>query len=427
MEIIVSDGGSSDNTIEICKREKVILVTSGKGRGDQLNKGATAANGEILLFLHADTFLPDNAFELLDEFFMNDKNKICRFLLGFDIDHWFLDLCVSFSRYSFPFTQFGDSSIVVRKSFFEKLGGYPPISSFEDVEFFKRAAKSGNISILHSSVDSSSRRFIQNGPIRQKLIDFMLFAGYLLKLNPELMTRFYNKKIKKNKLSSLIVFLRSPRIGKVKTRLAETTTEEFALHFYRECANKIMSEIKRIPRMNKYVFYSDKYEKEEVKKWLGNRFLYSHQDGDDLGTRMKNAFQKVFSHGAGKVVIVGTDIPDLTHSIVENAIYLLNENDVVIGPSKDGGYYLLGMKKMHNTLFDDIEFSTSSVLPETIRKIEKIGLKFSLLPQLQDIDTEAELIHWLGNGNGSPIKKKIDLVYNLINGKIRQRCVHCGE
>lgn len=426
-EIIVSDGGSIDNTIEICRREKVVLVKSGKGRGNQLNEGAKAATGEILLFLHADTFLPDNAFELLDHFFDNEKNKICRFLLGFDVDHWFLDLCVSFSKYSFPFTQFGDSSIVVRKTFFEELGGFPPISSFEDVEFFKRAAKKEDISVLRSTVNSSSRRFIQNGPIRQKLIDLMLFTGYLFKLNPDSLTRFYSKKVKRNKHSSLIVFLRCPRIGKVKTRLAETTTEEFALHFYRECANKIISEIKRIPQINKYVFYSDKYERDEVRKWLGNGFLYSHQDGNDLGARMKNAFQKVFSHGAGKVVIVGTDIPDLNNSIIESAISLLNENDVVIGPSKDGGYYLLGMNKLHNTLFEDIEFSTSSVFSETIRRIKKLGLKFSLLPQLHDIDTEEELIHWLDNGNGSPIKKEIDLVYNLINGKIKQRCVHCGE
>jgi len=429
-EIIVSDGGSNDTTLEICKRQKVVLVTSGKGRGNQLNKGAAAASGNVLLFLHADTFLPDNAFELLDEFFMNDNNSICRFLLGFDINHWLLDICGSFSKYDTVFTRFGDSGIAVRKSFYEKLNGFRERNGFEDVEFFSNAAsnlRNKSIHILPSKVISSARRFIENGPMRQKLINASLFAGYLFNVKPEALSHAYNKKLNQKRRTSLIVFLRYPQIGKVKTRLAETTTKEFALHFYKKCADKIMNEIKRIARINKYVFYSEKEEFGKVKKWLGGKFYYAHQKGDDLGGRMKDAFQQIFSHGAEKVVIVGTDIPDLNRTIIEQAISELDKNDVVIGPSKDGGYYLLGMKKMYNDLFDDIKFSSHSVLSETIFKIEKLGLRYSLLPQLQDIDTEEELVHWLQNGSGSPIRKDIDFVYNLINGRINQRCAHCGE
>lgn len=429
-EIIVSDGGSSDATLEICKREKVVLVTSGKGRGGQMNKGAAVANGEILVFLHADTFLPDNAFELLDKFFTNDDSSICRFLLGFDINHWLLDMCSSFSKYDTVFTRFGDSGIAIRKSIYKKLNGFPERNGFEDVEFFSTATshlRNKSIPILPSKVISSARRFVENGSIKQKLINSFLFAGYLFKVKPEALSRAYNKKLNQKKRASLIVFLRYPQVGKVKTRLAETTTKEFALHFYKECATKLISEIKRMSKINKYIFYSEKKEKEIVKKWLGGKFFYLHQEGDDLGLRMKNAFQQVFSHAAEKVVIVGTDIPDLNRGIIEQAIARLDKNDIVIGPSKDGGYYLLGVKKMYSALFEDIEFSTHSVLSETISKIEKLGLRYSLLPQLQDIDTEDELVHWLQHASGSPIKKEIDLVYNLINGRINQRCIHCGE
>lgn len=430
IEIIVSDGGSSDATLEICKREKVVIVSSGKGRGEQMNKGAAEANGEILLFLHADTFLPDNAFELLDNFFLNDDNNICRFLLGFDINHWFLDMLSSFSKYDTIFTRFGDSGIVIRNTFFKKLNGFSERNVFEDVKFFSTAAKhlrNKSIPILPLKVISSARRFIENGTIRQTLINSFLFIGYLFKVNPEILSRAYNKKLIQKKRASLIVFLRYPQIGKVKTRLAETTTKEFALYFYKKCATKLISEIKRMSLINKYVFFSEKKDKDLVKKWLGRKFIYSHQEGDDLGLRMKNAFHQVFSHAAEKVVIVGTDILDLNQEIIEQAIVRLDKNDIVIGPSKDGGYYLLGAKKMYCSLFEDIEFSTYSVLSDTISKIEKLGLRYSLLPQLQDIDTEDDLVHWLKHASGSSIKKEIDLVYNLINGRINQRCIHCGE
>ncbi|MBI3124021.1 MAG: TIGR04282 family arsenosugar biosynthesis glycosyltransferase [Ignavibacteriales bacterium] len=426
-EIIIADGGSTDNTLEICKREKAILIISGRGRGCQLNKGAKAASGEILLFLHADTLLPDDAFILLDEYFGKVENKICRFLLGFDVDHWLLDFYLSFSKYDSIFTRFGDSAIIVRKSLFEELGGFPNRSVFEDVEFFRKVTKNEKITILSSSVISSARRFMKNGVVKQQLINIYLFAYYFIGVSKNSITSIYNKKLKNIKKASLITFLRYPQLGKVKTRLAADTTKEFALHFYKECANKIIREIKKVSHVNKYVFYSDKEEKENVKNWLGKNFYYSFQDGNDLGQRMKNAFQKVFSHGAEKVIIMGTDIPDLSQEIIESAVNILTEVDIVIGPSKDGGYYLLGMKKMYNEFFEDIKFSTSKVLAETISIADKLNLQYSLLTQLNDIDTEKELKLWLETNSNTPIKKEIDFVYNLINGRIKQRCVHCGE
>ncbi|MDR3666677.1 MAG: TIGR04282 family arsenosugar biosynthesis glycosyltransferase [Ignavibacteriaceae bacterium] len=199
--------------------------------------------------------------------------------------------------------------------------------------------------------------------------------------------------------SSLIVFLRYPEKGKVKTRLAATTSEEFAQQWYRKCVDKIMSEIDKIPNIETNIFYSDRKEKEKVIKWLGNKFIYHHQEGTDLGEKMQNAFFNVFSHNSGKVIIIGTDIPDLNQNILTNAFELLDKNDIVLGPSVDGGYYLLGMNRLHNSLFEGIEFSTSTVLSETISKIDKLGLTFSILPKLQDIDIEDDLIKWQNKVN----------------------------
>lgn len=220
-----------------------------------------------------------------------------------------------------------------------------------------------------------------------------------------------------NKADSLIIFLRNPKSGQVKTRLAKTTSSEFATKFYKLCAEHIVQTTKGISGINRLAFYSDQREKKEVKSWLGGKFSFISQVGDDLGSRMKNAFNRVFSLGSEKVIIIGTDIPELSEGFLKNAFRVLDKNDVVIGPSKDGGYYLLGIKKIYAELFDGINYSTSSVLSETIKRIKDLGLSCHLLPILSDVDTEEDLIDWMNSGSNTSLKKEIKLAYKSIREK----------
>lgn len=410
-EIIIADGGSKDSTIEICKCFDIKIINSVKGRGQQLNEGAKTASGEVLIFLHADTFLPENAFNLMDNFFANPKNNICRFMLGFDFNNKILDLYTSFSKYDTLFTRFGDSAILVRKEFFNELNGFKNNETFEDVDFLKRASRISKVEILNDSVISSSRRFIQNGVIYQQLLNAFLFVGYLLKVKIQTLSKMYNKKTSRRKTDSIIIFLRYPRIGQVKTRLAKTTSSEFAATFYKSCAENLVNITKRISSINRFAFFSNKKEKEKIKSWLGGKLFYAHQEGDDLGSRMKKAFEKVFSTGSQKVIIIGTDIPDLSKELICDAFNSLKTNDVVIGPSEDGGYYLLGVKKMYIKLFEGIEYSTSSVLSETLARVKDLNLTYHLLPVLSDIDTEEDLLNWLNNDVSTSIKAEIKLAY----------------
>jgi len=227
--------------------------------------------------------------------------------------------------------------------------------------------------------------------------------------------RNYNSR--KNKTDSLIIFLRHPKNGQVKTRLAKTTSQEFATKFYKLCAEQIIQTTKDISGINRFAFYSNQSEKKEVISWWGDKFSFISQEGDDLGTRMKNAFDKVFSTGSPKVIIIGTDIPELSKKIIFDAFNHLDENDVAIGPSRDGGYYLLGIKNMHSKLFDGIEYSTSSVLNETITKVKELGLSFQLLPVLSDVDTEEDLIDWMNSSSNTSFKKEIKISYKSIREK----------
>jgi rSAM/selenodomain-associated transferase 1/rSAM/selenodomain-associated transferase 2 len=410
-EIIIADGGSADKTTDICKQYDVKILNSIKGRGRQLNEGAKTASGEILIFLHADTFLPDNAFNLIEDFFANPKNNICRFLLGFDFNNKMLDLYTAFSKYDTLFKRFGDSAIIVRNNFFNRLNGFEDSETFEDVNFFKRASKLSKVEILKDSVVSSSRRFIQNGVIYQQLLNIFLFIGYLLKIKIQTLSKMYNKKTSKSNTDSIIIFLRYPKNGQVKTRLAKTTSSEFATSFYKSCAENIVKNVKKIPGINRFAFYSNEDEKEKIIGWLGSKLFFSPQQGNDLGNRMKNAFEKIFSTGSQKVIIIGTDIPDLSKELIRDAFNSLDSNDVVIGPSEDGGYYLFGVKKMHTKLFDGIEYSTSSVLSETLARVKDLNLTYHLLPVLPDIDTEKDLIKWLNNNVVTSIKTEIKLAY----------------
>ena len=231
-----------------------------------------------------------------------------------------------------------------------------------------------------------------------------------LEINPGLPIMNNGEMLKTNNRTSLIVFIRHPEIDKVKTRLAATTSGDFALLFYSKCSSKLITELKNMPEIDKYLFYSERNEKYETK--LPQGFSLAYQICGDLGFRMKNAFETVFNNGASKVIIAGTDVPDLNNEIVKKAENELEQNDIVIGPSNDGGYYLLGMKKMHGFLFENIEFGLSSVLSKTITPIKNEGLKYSLLPKLTDIDTEKDLLQWLNESSSSSIKDEIKLIYS---------------
>jgi rSAM/selenodomain-associated transferase 1 len=125
--------------------------------------------------------------------------------------------------------------------------------------------------------------------------------------------------------------------------------------------------------------------------WDNKIYEKNIQTGNDLGDKMKNAFATVFGNRNKKLVIIGTDCPDLNASVIMNAYVYLEDHDIVIGPASDGGYYLLGMKKLHPRLFEKIDWSTEKVLAQTLKICESSNLSTFLLPELSDIDDENDL------------------------------------
>ena len=187
---------------------------------------------------------------------------------------------------------------------------------------------------------------------------------------------------------ALIIFVRKPELGKVKTRLAATIGDETALEVYVQLL-KHTHLISGGVNADKFVFYADSIVDDDL--WSSDNNKKKLQSGNNLGDKMSNAFSFLFDQGYKEVIIIGSDCPQLTTTLIEDAFIMLLKNEVVLGPAADGGYYLLGMKKLHLEIFSNIEWSTEKVLAQTHAIFESAGLSNILLPVLTDIDTEKDL------------------------------------
>ena len=186
-----------------------------------------------------------------------------------------------------------------------------------------------------------------------------------------------------------MIFVKNPVEGKVKTRIAKTMGAEKALKIYLQLLEHTHHVSKNLT-MDKAVFYSDEIIAGDV--WDKGNFQKYKQEGSDLGKRMLNAFKFAFSKKYRKVVVIGSDCFDLTAKIIKQAFAELPQNNFVIGPTHDGGYYLLGMTALHTTLFKNKKWSSEDVLHDTLIDIRNMNGSYKLLPELTDIDTEEDLL-----------------------------------
>jgi len=185
---------------------------------------------------------------------------------------------------------------------------------------------------------------------------------------------------------ALIIFTRNPELGKCKTRLAKSIGDQSALDVYKYLLQHTATVSKQV-NADRFVFYSEAIQHNDI--WDETHFNKKLQTGNNLGERMQNAFQELFNSGYKKILIIGSDLLDLNAKIISEAFQNLGENDVVIGPAKDGGYYLLGIKKPHKTVFDIKDWGTETVYEQTLSKLS--DNKVYVLEVLNDIDYVEDL------------------------------------
>jgi rSAM/selenodomain-associated transferase 1 len=195
-----------------------------------------------------------------------------------------------------------------------------------------------------------------------------------------------------NHKNCLLLFVKSPIKGQVKTRLAAETGGDFAVELYKCFVEDIISLADNLDA-HLEVCFCPANRKTTFSEWLGEQHCYRAQTGNNLGERLKNAFENAFEEGFTNVVAIGSDSPDLPEEFLRLAFKELESHDAVIGPGSDGGYYLIGFSRASflPVTFDGIAWSTSAVCKQTVEILKRHKLKMYLLPEWHDVDTRSDL------------------------------------
>ncbi len=195
--------------------------------------------------------------------------------------------------------------------------------------------------------------------------------------------------------TALVIFVRNPISGQVKTRLAKDIGDDKALAIYLRLLQHTL-EITRKLSFRKFVYYSDDVSDYDL--WSIPGYTKRKQRGKDLGEKMYNSFKDLFDQGFNRVLIIGSDCLQLQTKTLEQAVSILDSNSAVLGPARDGGYYLLGLNKLYPNLFINKPWSTDQVFTKTIDDFINKGISYALLEELSDIDDATDL-----EENGIPV------------------------
>ena len=212
-------------------------------------------------------------------------------------------------------------------------------------------------------------------------------------------------------MTTLIVFVKNPIPGAVKTRLQTRYAPDQVAALYTAFVRDVLARAESIDIDRRVIAFDPPDAESEVRALFGGgkaQWQYVPQVQDDLGARMREALVQQLDAGASAVVLIGTDIPSLPAHHITQAFDLLRAKDVVLGPSTDGGYYLVGVSKPAPEIFEDVEWSTPSVLSQTIDRVQRAGHTLGLVPPYFDVDTPDELDFLLAQARATKLATGVD-------------------
>ena len=195
---------------------------------------------------------------------------------------------------------------------------------------------------------------------------------------------------------TLIIFSRYPQPGKTKTRMIPALGEKGAADLQREMTEHTLKTATRLALSRKIAIeiHFAGGDTKLMSQWLGEELYYVLQAAGDLGDKMRSAFEGAFDSGSQRIVIIGIDCPDLNSTILNQAFDALQQQDLVLGPAEDGGYYLIGLSHRVTQLFQNIDWGTDQVFEQTVKLAQQQQLDVHYLPFLADVDRPEDLSIW---------------------------------
>lgn len=404
-EVIVVDGGSTDATRSLAMPLCTRVLRSRRGRAAQMNLGARFASGDTFVFLHVDSRLPDNAEQLLAGLLdgtptdgkpgwgwfdvqLSGQSPVFRIVAA---------LMNSRARLSSVCT--GDQALYVSSALFAEVGGFPDISLMEDIAISRNLGTVAKPRPLSARAITSSRRWETRGVTRTILQMWRLRLLYFLGVSPDRLAAMYYPSLytggaprHKYPRGRILVFARAPRAGEVKTRLAAVIGAEPALRLYQAMLRRAVETVESAALAEFHLWSASDPDHEEFLR-LCNAQDIQLQQGADLGARMQHAAaRELAGEGVEYVLIIGADCPAMEAEYLDRAFAALDAGmDVVLGPARDGGYVLIGLRKAEAELFNNVDWGSAEVLRQTLAHIRRLGLSHQLLEPLWDVDDVEDL------------------------------------
>lgn len=403
-QLVVVDGGSTDATWLVASTLADAVRLAPRGRAAQMNAGAhddKCQPFDTLLFLHADTQLPEGADALIDQA-LQSHHHWGRFDVRISGQHRLLPMVAAMmnwrSRLSGMAT--GDQALFVRRSVFEAAGGFADLPLMEDLELSQRLKQLGRPACLRQRVVTSGRRWDTHGLWRTIVLMWRLRAAYFMGADAQaLATRYGYAPAPALAPAAVAVLAKAPVPGLAKTRLMPALNAAGMPMGPRGAA--------RVQRgfARRTVAKAQAVAPGRVTLWcapdLSHRFFRAlqrttgvalqAQPQADLGARMQAAFAHHFTANADlPLLLVGTDCPAMAPGHLQQAAAALQTHDVVLIPAEDGGYVLIGMRRLVPEAFADMAWSTPQVLADTRARLQAAGVNWCELPTLWDVDEPAD-------------------------------------
>ena len=423
-ELVVVDGGSTDSTWALARALADQVLLAPRGRAEQMNAGARWRRNphrarernpagpppvhddgapELLLFLHADTRLPQDADRLIAQAIKSGLGagySWGRFDVRIDGTHPVLRVVERLMNVRSRLTGIatGDQAMFVRRDVFKRLGGFADLPLMEDIELSKRLKKQGLPACLKVPVATSARRWEEQGVWRTIVLMWRLRLAYFLGASPHALALRYGyaprhpTPVKQRVTAAVAILAKAPVAGLAKTRLipllgaagAARAQRRFTLNTL-----QIASQAALGPLMLWCAPDADHRFFRVLRRVTG--MVCINQPPGHIGARMLHACVHHFAHHADlPLLLVGTDCPVLAPGHLHEAAQALAQHDVVLIPAEDGGYVLIGMRVLVPQVFEGIAWSTSNVMAQTRNQLRRAGVSWLELPTLWDVDEPAD-------------------------------------